>query len=410
MHRAVIGLGFGDETKGSFVDYLCSVDEPLAVVRFNGGAQAAHNVITNDGMHHTFSQFGSGTLRGIPTVLSRFMMLNPLSLAMEAHALLNKTGADPYMRLYVSENALVTTPLHILLNQAREDARGANRHGSVGMGVGETMNFALKFPELAIYVRDLRDYSTLWRKLEIMRRWAAADEGFPLIEAEPSQAAARALMNAAEPVNIVTDEFISQVLRSGNVVFEGAQGILLDQDYGFHPHTTWSKTTANNLLELLRDAGQSEDQVRITGVLRTYHTRHGAGPMPSEFADPEAQRERFPEPHNAAGKYQGGWRLGRLDLPLLKYALGTTRVDELGISHLDVDVKEYVKSYGVPIPVAQSRDDQIRLTKQLFELAGKGIVGQVKSSEELVDIISAETGKPVSYLSYGPTASDKKLL
>ena len=86
-HRAVVGLGFGDEGKGSIVDHLCATEDVDYVVRFNGGTQTAHNVVLPDGTHHTFSQYGSGSLRGVRTILSRFMMVEPMGFLAETEAL-----------------------------------------------------------------------------------------------------------------------------------------------------------------------------------------------------------------------------------------------------------------------------------------------------------------------------------
>ncbi|MFI0444841.1 adenylosuccinate synthetase [Actinomadura sp. 6N118] len=114
-HVIVADLGFGDAGKGTVVDWFCSRGpEPVdAVVRFNGGAQAAHNVVAPDGRHHTFAQFGSGTFTpGVATHLSRFMLVDPLALAAEADHLRKLGIRDPLARLTVDRAALLTTPYH----------------------------------------------------------------------------------------------------------------------------------------------------------------------------------------------------------------------------------------------------------------------------------------------------------
>ncbi len=213
-HVIVVDLGFGDAGKGSIVDWLCAagsanaaqgvhpanrqhrgfakgelqgralVGGPVkAVIRFNGGAQAGHNVVTPSGRHHTFSQFGSGTFHGVPTHLSRYMVVDPLALAAEASAL-----GDPYHLLTIDPEALVVTPWHAAANRAKETLRGqdrpgpypslrdappgkplAGRHGSCGMGVGEAVSFSLLVPDEAPRVADCRSPVSLRRKLSAVR-------------------------------------------------------------------------------------------------------------------------------------------------------------------------------------------------------------------------------------------------
>ena len=117
-HLAVVDLGYGDAGKGTVVDALCASGPVTAVIRFNGGAQAAHNVITPQGRHHTFAQFGSGTFQGVPTHLSRFVVVDPLALAAEAAAL-----GNPFHLLTVDGDALLATPWHRAANRDRERRR-----------------------------------------------------------------------------------------------------------------------------------------------------------------------------------------------------------------------------------------------------------------------------------------------
>src|SRR5687768_225602 len=152
---AVVGLGYGDEGKGTVVDYLTRKHTAHTVVRFNGGAQAAHNVVTPDGKHHTFAQFGSGTLAGARTHLSRFMLVNPLDLFNEARHLESLGIADPLQLVTISPDALVTTPLHVAANLIRELQ---NQHGSCGKGIGETQRTADDLGDAALRVSDL-----MWR-------------------------------------------------------------------------------------------------------------------------------------------------------------------------------------------------------------------------------------------------------
>src|SRR5262249_10547168 len=181
-HLAIVaGLGYGDSGKGTVVDWLCSPlgSRPVqTVVRFNGGAQAAHNVLTRDGRHHAFAQFGAGTFTPrVRTHLSRFVLLDPLALAAEAAHLAIVGVPDALDRLTVDRDALLTTPYHPAANRARELARGNHRHGSCGMGIGETASYALAHPADAPRAGDCTSPPALARKLATLRDRLTEDIG-----------------------------------------------------------------------------------------------------------------------------------------------------------------------------------------------------------------------------------------
>src|SRR5215213_5251193 len=143
MHHAflTVDLGFGDAGKGSIVDFLTHEHAAHTVVRYNGGAQAAHRVVTAGAnpREHVFAHFGSGTLAGAATHLSRFMLLDPLAMLAEEQHLRELGVDDAFERTTIDEQALVLTPFQRAVNRLRELARGDARHGSCGMGIGETM-------------------------------------------------------------------------------------------------------------------------------------------------------------------------------------------------------------------------------------------------------------------------------
>src|SRR5262245_24772133 len=174
----VVDLGYGDAGKGGVVDYLTHARAAHAVVRFNGGGQAAHTVVTPDGRRHTFAQFGSGSfVPGVTTFLSRFMLVDPLALLREAEGLAAVGVPDALDRLAIDREALVVTPLHAALNRLRELARGEGRHGSCGLGIGETMAAALDCPAEAVRAGDLNDPATVRRKLAFLRERCLAALG-----------------------------------------------------------------------------------------------------------------------------------------------------------------------------------------------------------------------------------------
>ncbi|MEU6828248.1 adenylosuccinate synthetase [Nocardia beijingensis] len=366
-HIIVVDLGFGDAGKGATVDWLCASESGFdvsAVVRFNGGAQAAHNVVA-EGRHHTFAQFGSGTFAGVPTLLSRHMLVEPIALAAEARELAALGVRDPLSLLRIDGRALLTTPIHIAANRAREDARGSARHGSCGRGIGETAEYALA--HAAPTVSDCLRPLVLRRKLRAM----AAHYG-PLIGSsehryEPIDDLVDMYREFAAAVRIVGDEQLARFARRGTVVFEGAQGVLLDEWRGFHPHTTWSTVEPRNARAMLAGIGASG---YVLGVTRTYQTRHGAGPFPTE-----ASGLALTEPHNTAGRYQGEFRLGHLDTMLLRYAIDVSGgIDGLVVNHLDVAGRRYAATRytvdgvaldAVPIGRWQDLDHQRELTRLL---------------------------------------------
>jgi adenylosuccinate synthase len=333
-HVAVVDLGFGDAGKGTVVDWLCATRPVPAVIRFNGGAQAGHTVVTEDGRTHTFAQFGAGTLRGVPTVLSRFVVVDPLALTAEADHLSSLGVPDPYRLLSVDEAALVATPYHRLVNQARELARGAARHGSCGMGVGETVAHCLQRPSDAVRVSDLASPVALRRKLERLRAWLRAELA-SLAVAEPAPApspadCAEVFGLVGQRLTIVDQSYVDGVLAGGPCVFEGAQGVLLDEWRGFHPYTTWSTTTFDNVEALL--AGDRWRGLTRLGVVRCFTTRHGAGPMVTE--DPALD---LVDPHNRTGPWQGAFRVGHFDAVAHRYAIEVAGgVDGVALTHLDV--------------------------------------------------------------------------
>ncbi|AXX31103.1 Adenylosuccinate synthetase [Actinosynnema pretiosum subsp. pretiosum] len=427
-HVIVIGLGFGDEGKGAVVDALCRAGETAAVVRFNGGAQAAHNVVDGD-RHHTFSQFGSGTLAGVPTWLSPHVLVEPMALAAEARELAAIGVPDPLSLLSVAGGALLTTPFHVLANRAREDARGAGRHGSCGKGVGETVWYSLlseraarvgdvvegqevlgAFGEAPVVADCLRP-DVLRRKLDALARFYA-----PLATARWSvDELVGMYRDFADAVRITGDDEVARLAGRGRLVFEGAQGVLLDQWRGFHPHTTWSTVTPDNARALLGGL-----PARVVGVTRTYQTRHGAGPMPTEDA---AVAARFPERHNGTGRYQGAWRAGHLDGVLLRHAVAACGgVDALAVTHLD--------AAGAGSRVAGAYEVDGRRVARLAEVPGlEGPAGAARPApdprvaellgrvepvlEELADPagwLERELGAPVLVTGSGPDRSHYRVL
>ena len=347
---AIVDLGFGDAGKGLVTDYLTRALGAGLVVRFNGGAQAGHNVVTPDGRHHTFSQLGSGTfVPGVRTHLSRRFVLHPTAMLEEARVLATNGQADALERTSVDGEALVVTPFHQAAGRLRELAR-RERHGSCGVGVGEVMRDATAHALDAVRVRDLADPRALVARLERVRERlhaAIVETGCDSVEGPAAErerhvlrdrAFVAAFVDATRPllgrISVTSDEIVGDSIRRGErVLFEGAQGVLLDEAWGFHPYTTWSRCTFANVDELLAASGSGSPALRV-GVARAYAHRHGPGPLPTESAQLRAD---LAEPHNVDGPWQGPFRAGWPDLVLARYARRACgHVDALALTHLDV--------------------------------------------------------------------------
>lgn len=384
----------------------CHLGAAQAVVRFNGGAQAAHNVVTTDGRQHTFAQFGSGTFTpGVRTHLSRFMLVDPLALASEAAHLASAGVGDALDRLTVDRDALLTTPYHRAANQARELARGVARHGSCGVGIGETARYALAYPGDAPRVADCAAPQTLARSLRLLDR--LADELGPL-EAPPVADVSDAYRAFADRVALVDGGYLGRLLRTGPVVFEGAQGALLDEWRGFHPYTTWSTTTFANAETLLAEAG---DTALRLGVVRCYLTRHGPGPFVTEDSTLEV-----PEPHNQHGAWQGAFRTGHFNAVALRYAVEVSGgVDAVALTHLDTAARHPLRvcrSYQIDgqqqTRIVPGPERDLRWQERLTAMLLRALPVYDDPGPDWPGIVEDMLGAPVVLRSYGPTAADKR--
>jgi adenylosuccinate synthase len=405
-HTIVVDLGYGDAGKGTTVDWLCaqavSAGREASVIRFNGGAQAAHNVVASDGRHHTFAQFGSGTFHGVRTHLSRFTAVDPIALAAEADRLASAGVPGVWDLVTVDEGALLTTPWHRAANRIRESRRGVDRHGSCGMGVGETVAFSLEHPDLAPRAGDVLAPVRLVSRLTALRD-ALTDELGDLGYEPPVSAVADAFLAFASRVSIVDPSYARSLLRAGPCFFEGAQGVLLDEWRGWHPYTTWSTTTFANALSLL----EGVSAYRL-GVVRTYTTRHGPGSLVTESASLSSV---LSDVHNRDGPWQGPFRAGHFDAVAHRYAIEVcSGVDGLALTHLDAPVSALCDAYtdGTRRLVPGEFGDlayQEKLTAYLSSAAP--VLTPVSS---WVPAVSSALAAPVVLESRGPTAADKLAL
>jgi adenylosuccinate synthase len=348
-NHILYGLGWGDESKGETTDWFCREDGNKTVVRYNGAPQAGHFVEPYPGMYHCFAQLGSGSFnRGVDTYLSRHMMVELEMLQKEAEVFRGKIGGpDPLRRVYISDQSNIITPMHKMRNQMKEIARGVNRHGSCGQGVGEAA-FDRR-DGLGITINDALDLPLLTAKLENIQA-RSFEAVLPLLKTSDDQflketydyfdercdvsALAsvyhRFLMESG--VNVVSENHMKKLIENGqSLVFEGAQGALLDPRYGFSPYVTKTPTTSINALSLLEECGV--DDAERVGILRAYHHRHGNGPFVTEDS---VLGEHFKDGHNGYSIWEGDFRLGWFDLLMARYALLINkRTDFIALSCLD---------------------------------------------------------------------------
>ncbi|MBY3433077.1 adenylosuccinate synthetase [Rhizobium laguerreae] len=386
---AVIGAAYGDEGKGLMTDKLVWESGAGLVVRTNGGAQAGHTVTTPDGKRHVFSHIGSGAMAGARTHLSQYFVAHPMFFLAERERVMTLGGevgvsADP--------RAIVTTPFDILINQIVEESRGTARHGSCGMGFGETIERNLRF-DLALTVADLGGSRLgMVSKLERIRRdWVPARLlalGIPEI---PERFRAilkddgimrRFLEDCGafrDAVNVMNDADIGD-----GAVFEGAQGLLLDQDYGAFPHVTRSNTGVLNMAAVAREAGI--DTIEATYATRAYTTRHGAGPLAHDGDD--MNFAAIVDPTNIHNDWQGRIRAAPLDLDVLASAIRHDMARADGVTLL--------------ASVAVSCLDQVDKAASIYG----GGARRALSVDALPDAVTRATGLAVSAVSEGPSRAN----
>jgi len=310
MPSVVIGANYGDEGKGLVTDYLASRDAPTdtQVIRFNGGAQAGHTVVTPEGHRHVFHHFGSGTLAGASTFLSEYFALSPIFFRREWGDL-----AAYHPRVSAHFNAPLTTPWDLMLNQAVAwQGRTRGEQGSCGMGFHETMKRHARWPGMLNLNVTLYSHrrKALKENLDSVRRLYYVPRFEELGRLPPTAFYDDAILDRyAEDVEFMLERILPCWGAGWNpsTIYEGAQGLLLDQDYGTFPYVTHSHTGIRNALKL------ETSPLKIYYVTRCYLTRHGTGPLPHEGKLRPITRDTT----NVYNEYQGQLRYAPLDLNAL---------------------------------------------------------------------------------------------
>lgn len=329
--KIVIGLGFGDEGKGRTTDHLCRLPthdgtiEKKIVVRFSGGQQAGHNVKIGD-LSHVHSNYGSGTLRGVPSFFSEHCTVYPTTIYREKKVLESK-GITP--ELYIHPLAKVTTPFDVAFNRLTEKK---NNHGSCGLGIAATMKRNIE-TGYKLFAIDLFNDKLLNNKLIKIQEYY-----YSLIDNEDD-------LNTFRNYEIkeADDFFVSlnnlkfeirdyDFLKEFNyIIFEGSQGVLLDMDHGIFPNVTFANTTSKNAIEICDKLGMDKSDVQLYYVTRCYQTRHGNGWMSNQTPINLINTQ---DEINVTNEWQKNFKIGELDYELLNYALDVDQIYSKGISKI----------------------------------------------------------------------------
>src|SRR3989344_9416102 len=460
-HFAVVnGIGFGEETKGNTVQSLVRELDAHTVWR-SGGWQGGHHIVHDDGREMAFSFFGAGTFEGAETYINH-MVISPVELFQEAMMLEDLGIPKPLDLIAIDEDCLATTPFHGAISRAREILRGSNRKGTIGKGVGEAIKDSSD-PELTIRAGEFGDRATILRKLENIRRQklkiaeellraypgVLPEEFFPemhvLQDEDLVELIAHAFGFASDLVRIVGNDYLDKLLkRNGSIVNEGSHGTLHHPWYRFVPHVTQIDPTSQEVIAAVKSHNYDGNLMRL-GVVRSYLTRHGAGPLVS--FDRDLTNTLVETHNNSANDWLGEFRTGHFDIVALQYALaiggGKETFDGLFISFMDVlskrkdwqvcesyeytgsasDLEDYFEVEGDRIlgikVYPNNRDEahyrhQLRLTKLLAEC--RPILQTLSATEDktleqvFLQYVTEKLGVPVVGTAYGPKVSDRYFL
>jgi len=329
---AVIGAQWGDEGKGKIVDWLSARAD--VVVRFQGGHNAGHTLVV-DGLTYKLSLLPSGVVRGKLSIIGNGVVVDPWALLDEIARLSGQGLSVTPANLIVAENAALILPLHRALDESRESTNSGLRIGTTKRGIGPA--YEDKVGRRAIRLVDLRNPDALPAKIErllahhnALRRGVGASEigGEDLLE--ELKAIAPKILPFAGPVWRTMQE----ARRTGRrVLFEGAQGALLDVDHGTYPYVTSSNTVAG---AAAAGAGCGPRDIGyVLGIVKAYTTRVGEGPFPTELTDEAGAKlgERGAEFGTVTGRKR---RCGWFDAVLVRQTVATSGIDGIALTKLDV--------------------------------------------------------------------------
>lgn len=414
----VMGAQWGDEGKGKFVDLLAS--KAGVVVRATGGANAGHTVWAN-GQQYKLHQVPSGILYpGTLCVIGHGVVLDPGKL-MEEMQYLKAKGVD-LSGLRISGGAHIVFPYHIRLDEAEEDRKGANKIGTTRRGIGPA--YMDKFARTGIRLVDLLDKEEFLPKLraqvEAKNQLLDRVYGMPGFTVDEIAGPYLEYAEQLRPFVANTVELVNDAVDAGkNVLFEGAQGHLLDIDYGTYPYVTASHPIAAGGII---GAGVGPTKVnRVVGVVKAYTSRVGEGPFPTELLDATGDiiREKGHEYGTTTGRPR---RIGWLDLVMVRFACRVSGITDLAVPHLDTLAKTGIPKLKVCVgyrypdgtvtkefPVGLKALSQVQpVYEELDNWQWSEDLAKAKSLEQLpagaqryVRLIEEYTGVPVNILGVG---------
>ena len=312
----VIGANYGDEGKGLITDFEVRRTGAKTVVRFNGGAQAGHTVVDAD-RRHVFGHVGAGTFANAKTHLGQKFIVNPLVLERELKELQPKIGYEPIITVH--PEARVSTLFDMMLNALVEIMREGSRHGSCGLGINETVTRHEHHPLTVQFLTNAL-YSDIFQRVhDIKFKWV------------PARMKELGIIDVPEPYATALDTSVPDLVHNlqelitylrplkplvspvDGVVFEGAQGLALDEFLGEFPHVTRSITGLP--YAILDAANLGVTKLRPVYCTRSYLTRHGAGPL--EFEGRDFNGYKVEDQTNVENAWQGSLRYAPLNLPML---------------------------------------------------------------------------------------------
>jgi adenylosuccinate synthase len=420
---AVVGAQWGDEGKGKLVDWLS--ERADVVVRFQGGHNAGHTLVI-DGVTYKLSLLPSGIVRpGKLSIIGNGVVIDPWALIAEIEKLASQGVSVSRENLRIAGNATLILPLHGELDRIREEAAGAAKIGTTGRGIGPA--YEDKVGRRAIRVNDLADLSILGPKIErLLTHHNALRRGLGQAEILAADLF-KQLSEIAPKILAYSDavwSLLDEVKREGKrILFEGAQGVLLDIDHGTYPYVTSSNTVAG---QAAAGSGLGPSSIGyVLGIAKAYTTRVGSGPFPTEQENEigEYIGQRGREFGTVTGRKR---RCGWFDAVLVRQAIKTSGIHGIALTKLDVldGLKEIKVGVGYMLdgkrierfPAAEEAQKRVEPIYENFEgwketTAGARSWAQlpaqaikyVKYLEELIEC-------PVALLSTSPEREDTILM